>query len=71
MKDFLNRFKDATFPYSGWHPFPPNAIVQVKNQAGQSTIGPVKSFWWGYSQELGEISQGVIVQCRRLDRLKA
>ena len=70
MRDFLHRFRDASFPYSGWHPFPPNAIVQVKNSKGQTNIGPAKSFWWGYEQELGVMSEGVITECRRLDHAK-
>ena len=59
---------DARMPFQEWRPFPPEAIVQVKNAWGDSRIGPASSFWWGYEQEMGAIGEGVIYAARRLDR---
>lgn len=61
---------NAAFPFQTWRPFPPEAIVQIKNCFGDSRIGPASSFWWGYEEELGCIGEGVIVKARRLDKLK-
>lgn len=62
--------RDAGMPYQEWRPFPPEAVVQVKNAHGESRIGPASSFWWGYEEELGVIGEGVICKARRLDRPK-
>lgn len=68
MTEWLNRRDHASMPFQAWEPFPPDAIVQIKNVYGQSSIGPATAFWWGYEQEMGEIGDGVIIQARRLDR---
>lgn len=39
---------NAAFPFQTWRPFPPEAIVQIKNCFGDSRIGPADTFWWGY-----------------------
>lgn len=70
MSDFKRRFYDAPMPYQEWRPFPPEAIVQIKNGYGDSRIGPVSSFWWGFEQEFGCAGEGVILFARRLDRTK-
>lgn len=62
--------RDAGMPFQTWKPFPPEAIVQIKNAFGDSRIGPAKSFWWGYEEELGGVGEGVITAARRLDREK-
>ena len=58
---------DALYPYNTWLPFPPEAIVQIKNVYGESRIGRSITFWWGYE---GGNYEGVIVKARRLDRGK-
>jgi len=63
--------KDAPMPFQNWSPFPPDAIVQVRSAFHpevSDNIGPAKSFWWGYEQELGRIGEGVIWKARRLDK---
>ena len=70
MTKFLRRFRDASYPYGGWHPFPPNAVVQVKNAYGETRIGLSKEFWWGYKRELDRLDEAVITRARRLDRPK-
>ena len=62
--------RDAAMPYATWRPFPSDAIVQIRNAFGESNIGPAGDFWWGYATELGEISEGVIIAARRLDKPK-
>jgi len=64
MVEFLKR-SSSPYPFQEWRIFPPDAIVQVKNQHGQSSIGQAKEFWWGYEKEG---SESVIQQARRLDR---
>ena len=59
--------RDAPYPYQNWLPFPPEAIVQIKNVCGESRIGRSITFWWGYE---GGNHEGVIVKARRLDRIK-
>lgn len=61
---------DSSFPYQTWEPFPPEAIVLIKNAYGDSRIGPAKRFWWGYETDFGTIAEGVIVQAKRLDKPK-
>ena len=60
----------AAIPFQGWMPFPIDAIVQVKNQHGESRIGPAGTFWWGYEKDLGGVADGVITRARRLDKPK-
>ena len=52
---------------STWNVFPDEAIVQVKNIYGDSSIGPSNTFWWGYERDNPE---GTIVKARRLDKPK-
>lgn len=59
--------KFSAFPYQTWLPFPPEAIVQVKNMYGESRIGRSITFWWGY--EPWNLER-VITKARRLDRIK-
>ena len=68
MIKFLQRFIDAPLPYQEWRPFPDNAVVQIKGISGDSKIGVVKDFWWGYEEELGSIGEDVIIKARRLDK---
>ena len=68
------RRRDEAMPYQDWHPFPPDAIVQVRSYFFPDVpdnIGTAGSLWWGYEYEMGEISESVIAQARRLDRPKA
>lgn len=67
---FKNRWRDAAMPYQNWQPFPSEAIVLVKNKFGDRTIAQAKDLWWGYEQDLGCTSEGVIIEARRLDRPK-
>lgn len=67
MRDWINR-RHFPMPYQDSCPFPPDAIVQIKNAYEDSRIGPAKSFWWGYERECGEIGEGVIITARRLDK---
>ena len=69
MSAWLER-RNSAMPYQNWRPFPPTAIVQIKNAFGDSRIGPAGSFWWGYEQEIGGIGESVITKARRLDKLK-
>lgn len=69
MMDYLFR-RDSSTPYQAWNVFPPEAIVQVENAFGDSRIAVAGSLWWGYGQELGSLSEGVIVKARRLDKKK-
>ena len=62
--------RDFPMPYQESCPFPPCAIVQIKNVYGESRIGPASAFWWGYKVDLGQIGEGVIFKARRLDRRK-
>jgi hypothetical protein len=58
-------------PYQEWHPFPPEAIVEVKNcYHNHSKVGPANKFWWGYEEDFGSVSEGVITKARRLDKPK-
>ena len=71
MSEWLERFKVAAMPYQDWKPFPPEAIVQVRSAFWPDVpdaIGPAKHFWWGYEEEFGKASEGVIFRARRLDR---
>lgn len=68
MNEWKNRFQDAFMPYQDWKAFPDEAIVQVRTFYGDSRIGPAKSFWWGYEEEMGAIGEGVIIKARRLDK---
>ena len=61
----------AAYPFQDWNLYPPEAIVQVKNSAGVSTIDLVRNLWWGYEKELGILGEGVITRARRLDKPKA
>jgi hypothetical protein len=70
MSKWLDRWKDAPMPYQDWRPFPPTAIVQVKNKSGDSRIGLAREFWGDYETEMGEPGDGVVIKIRRLDRLK-
>ena len=73
MSDGWLRRADAPMPYQRWCPFPDNAIVQVRSTYHPEipdAIGPAKSFWWGYEQEFGNTSEGVISRARRLDKPK-
>jgi hypothetical protein len=69
MGEWMKR-SESGMPFQDWCPFPPDAIVQIRNAFCDTRIGPAKSFWWGYETEFGEISEGVIVKARRLDRPK-
>ena len=62
--------RDFPMPYQDGCPFPPCAIVQVRNAYGDSQIGPASSFWWGYEVDMGFLAEGVIFKARRLDRPK-
>ena len=66
---WINR-RDFPMPYQESCPFPPNAIVQIKNAYGDSRVGPSYTFWWGYERECGNIGEGVIFAARRLDRAR-
>jgi hypothetical protein len=57
--------RDSSMPYQEWSPFPPEAIVQIKNCYGDSRIDQASKFWWGYERNN---SEGVITRARRLDR---
>lgn len=70
MATFLNRWKHASMPYQTWTPFPPEAIVLVKNKYGDRKIAQVKDLWWGWERELGETAEGVIIEAARLDKPK-
>lgn len=63
-----HRHYDAPMPYQTWNAFPLDAIVQIKNRHGDTSIGRAGEFWWGYETECGETGEGVIVAARRLDR---
>lgn len=67
MSEFLQRL-NAFMPYQDWRPFPDDAIVQVKNNCGHSTIGLSKDFWWGFEYDFDGVAEGVIMEARRLDR---
>ena len=69
MARWLTRRDDAPFPFQNWTPFPPEAIVQVRGRNG-SRIAVSKDLWWGYAEEMGDTSDGVILRARRLDRPK-
>ena len=71
MTPWLERFKDAPFPYQVWCPFPDEAIVEIANARDERVIGPANRFWWGYELELGGIGECVITRVRRLDTPKA
>lgn len=62
--------KDSNFPYQKWEPFPPEAIVQVYNKNNESRIDVSKNICWDYWHELNELSEGVVMKARRLDRSK-
>lgn len=62
--------RDSSFPYQNWRPFPDEAIVKAYNAYGHSQIAPAGSLWWGYEEECGVISEGVIIKARRLDKPK-
>lgn len=66
----LIRWHHAPLPFQTWKPFPDDAIVKVYNCHGESNIGVVKDFWWGYEEELGGVGEGVITKCIRLDKPK-
>lgn len=66
MGPWLRR-SEAFMPYQTWLPFPPEAIVQIKNCHGDSNIGQAKDFWWGFERGNDE---GVITIARRLDQPK-
>lgn len=66
----LNR-RDSSMPYQTWRAFPPEAIVLVKNAYGDSRIGLAGDMWWGYENDGGCISEGVITKAKRLDRPKS
>lgn len=67
VREWLSRW-DAPMPFQTWRPFPEDAIVCVEGPDGERNTGPVTKFWWGYEQDMGRISDGVIVRARRLDR---
>jgi len=71
MTKWLRRQHDAAMPFQTWRPFPPEAIVQIANAFGDTKVGQVKDFWWGYEEELGGVGEGVIVAARRLDKPRA
>ena len=63
MNLFLYRWRDAWMPYQRWEPFPPQAIVQVKNCCGEGRISVAGDLWW-------DNPDGVITHAGRLDTLK-
>lgn len=69
MSEFLRR-ADAKMPFQDWNPFPPEAIVQVKNYNGDSKIAQAKDLWWGYTAGI-DAYESVIVLARRLDTVYA
>ena len=60
------RRRDSSLPCQTWNPFPPEAIVHVKNMYGEGNIGPASTFWWGWERH----DDGVIYSARRLDKPK-
>ena len=65
--EWKDRIRDAFMPFQEWRPFPPEAIVEIKDRDGFRQIGPAHKFWWGYDREN---SEGVIRFVRRLDSPK-
>ena len=62
--------RDSALPYQEWLEFDPESIVQVSNAYGDKRIGQAKGFWWGYEQDMGEVSEGTIVKARCLSTPK-
>jgi len=62
--------RNSSFPFQTWNAFPLEAVVLVKNAYGESKVDLAKNLWWGYEQEMGSVSEGVIVKAKRLDRAK-
>ena len=65
--------RDAPLPYQTWHPFPPEAIVQVWSYVSSvpPKIAQAKDLWWGYEDCWCDgVNEGVIARARRLDRPK-
>lgn len=67
VSEWINR-RDSALPYQEWRAFEPYEIVQVANAYGDKRIGQAKDFWWGYEQDMGEISEGTIVKARCLSK---
>jgi len=67
MGPILKR-NDSPLPFQTWRAFAAQEIVQVWNAYGDSRVGPASDFWWGYEQEMGCTSDGVIIRARRLCR---
>lgn len=66
--DWISR-DGIAMPYQPWHPFPPDAIVQIAGfGCGETKIGPASSFWWGWRGGLE--AETVIRYARRLDKPK-
>ncbi len=61
---------DYGLPYQTWCPFNKNDIVEVKNMYGETKIGPAHSFWWGYENTIGVISEGTIIEARLIPQPK-
>lgn len=64
-----DRMHDSPMPYQTVVPFPPEAIVLVRNAYGDRRIDLCKNLWWGYTRSLLD-DESVIVWARRLDRPK-
>lgn len=64
----MKQRRDTWMPYQIWNAYPPEAIVLVKNAYGARRIDLAGKLWWGYQEEMGCVSDGVIMEAKRLDR---
>lgn len=67
---WLYRWHDAPMPYQEWREFAPDQFVEIANAYGDVRRGYAREYWWGYEEECGQISEGVIVRARPIERCR-